>query len=188
MDDVFKIGENGEFISNNVEHAYCSTLSKFLCDSLKGKSIMDLGCGSASYLADLKKVNCKVQGYDGNPFTPKLTNGLGKVADLSKICNLGIHDWVISFEAGEHIPKEYEDNFFTNLCSNAKEGIVLSWAIEGQPGEGHVNCRNNEYIIEKMYEKNFICDYFKSNFLRNLTPVDWFKTNLLIFYKIENII
>jgi SAM-dependent methyltransferase len=188
MSEIPQIGVSGEFISNNVEHAHCVVLSKFLCDSLKEKSVMDLGCGSASYLADLKKVGCKVQGYDGNPFTPQLTNGLGEVADLSKICDLGMHDWVISFEAGEHVPKEFEDNFITNLCSHAKEGIVLSWAIEGQPGEGHINCRNNDYIIEQMYNKKFICDFIKTDYLRQLTPVDWFQTNLLIFYRIDSLI
>jgi len=188
MNEIPQIGTNGEFISDNVEHAHCVILSKFLCDSLAGKSVLDLGCGSASYLNDLKNIGCEVQGYDGNPYTHQLTKGLGDVADLSKICKFKQHDWVISFEAGEHIPMEFEDNFITNICFHAKEGIVLSWAIEGQPGEGHINCRNNEYIIEKMYEKGFICDYFKSNFLRKLTPVDWFQTNLLIFYKIDNLI
>jgi cyclopropane fatty-acyl-phospholipid synthase-like methyltransferase len=180
------IGKNGEFISETVEHAFCKDLNNFLCDSLKGKSIMDLGCGSASYLTELKKIGCTVQGYDGNPYTEKLTNGLGKVADLAQIQDFEVFDWVLSFEAGEHIPKEYEDNFITNLTKHAREGVILSWAIEGQPGEGHINCQNNDYIIYQMYKKGFICDYFKTNEVREITPLWWFQNNLLVFYKINN--
>ena len=184
--DAPLIGKNGEFISDTVEHAFCKDLNKFLCNSLKNKTIMDLGCGDASYLSHLKEVCPVVQGYDGNPHTEELTKGLGKVSDLSQIQDLGEYDWVLSFEAGEHIPKQFEDNFITNLTKHAREGVILSWAIEGQPGEGHINCQNNDYIIYQMYKKGFICDYIKTNEAREATPLWWFQNNLLVFYKINN--
>jgi 2-polyprenyl-3-methyl-5-hydroxy-6-metoxy-1,4-benzoquinol methylase len=178
-----EIGNHGEFISDSVEHAFCSTLNNFLVKSLKNKSVLDLGCGSGTYLNNLKEVCPLVKGYDGNPFTLELTNGLGEVADLSQPQSFNLYDWVISFETGEHIPFQFEDNFINNLCNHTKEGIILSWAIEGQPGEGHINCHNNDYIIEKMYNKNFLCDFIQSEYIRDKTPVSWFKTNLLIFYR-----
>ena len=47
---------------------------------------------------------------------------------------------------GEHIPKIYEKIFIDNLDNNNTKGIIISWAVKGQGGVGHVNEQNNEYI------------------------------------------
>ena len=54
--------------------------------------------------------NWQIDIDDGNPITPKMTGGIGKVLDLSKRFDLEKKfDYVISVEVAEHIPKEYED-------------------------------------------------------------------------------
>ena len=186
--NYFNIDYNGSFISDDPKHCCCENLINELKHSLANKTVLDLGCGDGKYLQNLKNSGCVVQGYDGNPYTEKISEGVGKCADLSKIQNFDVYDWVISFETGEHIPIEFENNFIENLTKHAKTGIIMSWAIEGQPGEGHVNCRNNDYIINEMYSRKFICDFLKSNYLREKTKLWWFQTNLLVFYKIENLI
>ena len=62
----------------------------------------------------------------------------------------------MSLEVGEHIPKEYEDIFINNLHNNNNKGIILSWAILGQGGFGHVNEQNNDYIKSKMSNLGYI--------------------------------
>lgn len=52
-----------------------------------------------------------------------------------------------SFEVGEHILAEFENNFIKNIADNARKGIIMSWALVGQGGYKHVNERNNDYII-----------------------------------------
>lgn len=184
----FDIGITGAFITNNPEHCYCININNVLINMLKNKTVLDLGCGDCSYIKNLKEVGCTVQGYDANPYTEELSNGLGKVADLSQMQNFGKYQWVISFETGEHIPSQFESNFFYNLTNHATEGIILSWAIKGQPGEGHINCQNNDYIIEQMYNRSFLCDFFKSEYLRNQSKLWWFQTNLLVFYRCDKLI
>ena len=52
----------------------------------------------------------KCEAYDGNPNTPEMTGGIGKVLDLSERFDLGKKfDYVVSLEVAEHIPKEYEE-------------------------------------------------------------------------------
>lgn len=44
-------------------------------------------------------------GYDGNPYTPELTNGFASTLDLTEPQDLKTtYDWAQSFEVGEHIP------------------------------------------------------------------------------------
>jgi hypothetical protein len=85
-------------------------------------------------------------------------------------------------EVGEHIPKDYELVFLHNLCS-ASDNIVLSWAIEGQSGLGHVNCQNNDYIIEKLSTFGYIYDSVTSEEARNFAELPWFKNTLMFFNK-----
>ena len=68
--------------------------------------------------------------------------------DLSQRVNLEqIYDYVQSFEVGEHIFSDFEDNFIYNIAQHAKKGILLSWSIVGQGGYMHVNNRDNSYVI-----------------------------------------
>lgn len=184
MNELFEINEKGSWVTDDPKHCYDSGLNDILMKHLKEKSVFDFGCGDGNYLKNLKKVCSAVKGCDGNPHTEELTDGLGFEADLSIPQDFGKYDWVISFEVGEHIPKEFEDIFIDNLCNHSKEGIIMSWAYPNQPGEGHINCQTAKYIIEKMYEKNFLVDYTESNNLRNASVAWWFQANLLIFYKI----
>lgn len=67
---------------------------------------------------------------------------------------------------------------------NAGKYIILSWAIEGQPGDGHINCRSNKYIISKMDQLGFKLDTPASQYLRSCAGLWWFKNTLMFFEKI----
>jgi tryptophanyl-tRNA synthetase len=69
--------------------------------------------------------------------------------------------------------------------NNLKGYLILSVAVEGQEGLGHVNCRSNEYVINKLQEKGL-------TYLPELTEqirkepepyVSYFKNTLMIFQK-----
>jgi hypothetical protein len=90
---------------------------------------------------------------------------------------------VFCLEVGEHIPVQYEQTFIDNVCRAAKNDIVLSWAIIGQGGDGHVNCRNNDYVINQMAIRGFTIDIGKSNQLRNCANLFWFKNTVMYFKK-----
>jgi len=148
------------------------------------KSVLDLGCGKADYIKAFAEEGINVKGYDGNPDTPKITNGFCTVMQLHVDITLKLNpdfDLLMTLEVGEHIPKRYEDVFINNIVSLTKNWLVLSWAIPLQAGHGHVNCRENKYVIEKITNKGLIYDPLLAEDLRLNCSFSWFKNTLMVF-------
>ena len=183
----YTIDDNGAF-NGHVTHAYDEGFSKFIINFFKGRTVIDFGCGGGEYVRELKKTIPYVEGWDGNPHTEEETGGLCKYADLSQPFISSKFDWVVSLEVGEHIPKESEQQFIDNLCEHAQQGILLSWAPPSQLGEGHINCQEGSYLIEEIYKRGFLVDMVKTNEIRSNCETWWFQRNLLVFYKVDNII
>merc|ERR1712129_559280 len=106
-----------------------------------------------------------------------ITNGQCEFLDLAIETEFPQQfDWIMSLEVGEHIPAEYEDVYIANLDANNANGIVLSWAVEGQGGKGHVNCHNNDYIKDKFKQLGYSNDLNAEKALRSsVTNAVWFK-------------
>ena len=145
-------------------------------------TIIDIGCGNGDYTRMLKSVGYDCKGYDGSPLTPEISGGLCGVMDFSVPVDVGKYDLVLSLEVGEHIPAEYEQVFLDNVVNASNEQIILSWAIEGQGGTGHVNCRNNDYIIKEMEKRGFAYDADLSDWLRIHSVFPWFQNTIMVFY------
>lgn len=185
----FIINSNGYWENPTQKgHWFDSKLNSSILSFIKEykiKNAVDFGCGMATYAKNIHDTGISIDAFDGNPYTPELTNGFAKVIDLSKEFNLEKkYDCVISLEVGEHIPKVYENIYINNICNHALNWLILSWAIIDQPGDGHVNCQNNEYIIKKL-SNNFIYQNDISNIFRNNTSLWWFKNTIMIFKKIQ---
>ena len=121
-------------------------------------------------------------GYDGSPNVEEVTHGHVKTLDLSVPQDLGRQwDWVMSLEVGEHIPKQFEDTYLTNVLKPAKEGIVMSWAIRGQGGRSHVNELNNVEVVEMLVERGFLPVFSWWHTLRENASLYWFKNTLMVF-------
>jgi hypothetical protein len=184
----FEINQTGAWQTDtDIGHIHDSKLCNSILQLLTNyniQTIVDFGCGLGDYAKTFAQHNYIVSAFDGNPNTPELTNNIGKVLDLSKSVNLKQkYDCVLSLEVGEHIPKKYEQIFINNICNHANNIIILSWAIEGQGGDGHVNCQNNEYIIKQIESRNFKYNADLSNNLRIGSSLEWFKNTIMIFIK-----
>jgi hypothetical protein len=150
----------------------------------EAKSVADFGCGTGEYTRIILDHGIDCKGYDGNPDTPQITQGLCEVLDLSQETDLQQRfDWVMSLEVGEHLPKQYERIFIENLDRHSVKGIVLSWAIEGQGGLGHYNEQNNDYIKKVMADYGYENDVEAENGLRKSASFRWFKNTIMVFRK-----
>jgi hypothetical protein len=186
-----QVHPRGFWLINNkstAEHAFdpnlCNAISAMLKKENAG-SIIDFGCGLGDYVKQLRRNGFNAYGVDGNPNTPTLTGGLCGVVDLTKKITVSLveYDWAISLEVGEHIPKEYEHIFLDNIVQFATSGVILSWAVVGQGGLGHVNCQNNDYVIDEMEKRGFTYVAEVSQLLRDIAKLPWFKNTLMVFKK-----
>lgn len=190
----FKIHENGFWENQHIEgHCFDHHLCAAIADILTRKqctSVIDMGCGPGWYVKELRKQQFDITGFDGNPNTPAITrkllndNSCCEVLDFTQPIRFDPKpDCILSLEVGEHIPAQFETTFIENLTQNASRMIILSWAIEDQTGDGHVNCRNNSYIIEAMKTHGFYEDIRSKNRLRLNAHLSWFTRSVMVFEK-----
>ena len=145
--------------------------------------IGDFGCGSGGYAKTLAGAGYDVIGYDGNPKTAEITDGLCFSANLAVRQELQVCSWVICLEVAEHIPEICQEVFLDNLHRHNTDGVIISWARRGQRGRGHVNCRDNGEVYEIFTGIGYVFDRKATRELRNKADVDWFQRNLLVFGK-----
>jgi cyclopropane fatty-acyl-phospholipid synthase-like methyltransferase len=176
-----------EGLDASSQHAYDASLGVSLTNFFKNEnvtSLVDFGCGMGNYVKTFQENNINAIGFDGNPNTPELTNNLCKILDLSVPTKFDEpFDWAMSLEVGEHLPQQFEDIFIYNLHNNNKRGIVLSWAIKGQGGHGHVNEQNTDYIKSKICDLGYLNDIKIENKLRQDSSLFWFKNTIMVFRK-----
>lgn len=169
------------------EHVFDNDLADTLLEFFEDeeiKKIVDFGCGPGEYVKFFRSKNYSIKGYDGNPHTKELSNGICKVLDLTTEFELNkTFDCVLSLEVGEHIPKEYEQIYINNLVKYSEKYIIISWAIPNQGGYGHVNCQTNDYIKEEFYKRGFVNCIDIETHLRKNARCDWFKDTIMIFKK-----
>jgi len=84
-------------------------------------------------------------------------------------------------EVLEHIPAQYESIVLDNINRAAGHGVVLSWAVPGQPGYSHVNGRSPTYVQQVMLDRGFALDNSTSVMLRERSTLWWLKNNLMLF-------
>jgi SAM-dependent methyltransferase len=183
-----KLDDSGAWLGNGEDdHKFdpllCDNLSK-LFQKNSSETILDLGCGDGSYTHKLRSDGLKVVAVDGNPNTQDITKGAGVVANFCNPLWLGLQfDWVLSLEVGEHVPKEYEKNLLDIVSRHSRNGVVLSWAVPGQMGLGHVNCQTNEHIIREMDNRGFRYDLETSLELRKDVSWWWFMDTIMAFLR-----
>jgi len=177
------IHENGYWLYRREGYFFDEPLCNSIISLVKNyaKTIIDIGCGNGAYTNHFIKNGFECSGFDGNPFTPELTNNTCQIKDFSQFVDVGKFDVVLSLEVAEHIPNKHEQIFIDNLCRVAKNNIIMSWAVEGQGGIGHINCKNNDYVINEFKKRGYTYNVESSNFLRENSTVSWFKDTIMVF-------
>lgn len=175
----------------HIHHVHSEPLSKWIVNYFsqdKKKRIWDLGCGLGNYLKDLKDAgfqNCI--GIEGDIPSKSVFQNILKYDITNPIRNLEKGN-VICLEVLEHIPEIFMDRVLRNINHLCNDILILSWAVRGQPGFGHVNCKDNHEVIPLIEKMGFMLLEQKTDEARKVidetTP--WFKNTLLIFKRIEN--
>jgi SAM-dependent methyltransferase len=149
--------------------------------------VIDVGCGEGHAAGFFRGIGCKVLGIDGSrqaraasvipdahvlhdyqdaPFDPAW-RGLGKQWDL-----------VWSCEFVEHVDERFVPNFLVTF-SAARKYLMITYAHPGQPGWHHVNCRDEDYWIEKVVGAGFRFDGALTRKARELAHDHFFHRGLV---------
>ena len=170
--------------TDEASHYFDASLSNSICNYLLSKNIKtvyEFGCGNGLYTKNMLNHGLDVDSSDGNPNVIKASGGVSYVLDISKKLNLNKRNAVLCLEVGEHVPQKYETILLDNICNSSDSIIILSWAVEGQGGNGHVNCKNNDYIIRQIENRGFIFNNHVTNSLRSNSKLEWFQNTIMVF-------
>jgi len=169
-------------------HLHSEKLSKWICNFLrdyKNETTYDFGCGMGSYLNDLyNEGHHNIFGIEMEP--PKTDFPFTMLSkNLTESFIIGDKGNVISLEVGEHIPKEFQNIYLDNIINHCKKNLIISWALRGQGGYGHVNELNNDEIIPIIESKGF--KYKEEESLDARKDIEdqyaYFRNSILIFEK-----
>ena len=147
------------------------------------KKLADYGARTGEYAKYFAENGLSVKCFDGNPAVKEISEGRCEQLDLSQRFEMEVFDWVMSIEVGEHIPNKFEDVFLDNLHRHNKHGIVLSWALPGQGGRGHVNEQDNDHIKGKMKSLGYRNDVITEKALRASSTKEYFRNTVMVFRK-----
>lgn len=172
-------------------HIHSPELANWIADWLDNKidkntPIYDYGCGLGNYLQYLySRGYINLIGYEGDPPKNKVWQNIIK-QDLTIPFEISSKGVCIFLEVAEHIPSELCEIAVQNVTNACDKYLILSWAIRGQPGFGHINCLDNYEVIEKIEKLGFKFLQEDSTSARSVitdtTP--WFKNTILIFEKL----
>ena len=149
---------------------------KFLCDELKIKSVVDIGCGFG-YSLDFFKKHLKLHsiGVEGSPKVQELALNRDaiKVHDYSKgpLTFPKNYDLAWSSEFVEHVSPKYVENFISTF--KCCKYIAITYASVGQTGHHHVNENTENYWINLMMTHGLIFDRDLTVQLRSKTEEDF---------------
>ena len=147
-------------------------------------TFVDVGAGIGRYVEYLLERGIAGYGIDGIERIGEMSVGRVVEGDVSVPLNPhlaypSMHT-AFSFEVGEHVPPERSDNFIDNLCRLGKSQVIISWAIPGQRGESHINCRDPEWVCRQFLDRKWkpLPDHTK--LLRERAGRGW-ETKLWVF-------
>ncbi|KAL3864729.1 hypothetical protein ACJMK2_006386 [Sinanodonta woodiana] len=178
--------DTGGWCHNSGQHFADENLAEALSELFKGKRVASFGDGPGKYkeLLENSRKGITYDAYDGAPFCNDTSQGKVKFLDLTLYqYGLPMYDWVISLEVAEHIPREFENVYISNINRHAREGLVLSWAVPGQGGYAHINNHPLYYVVQIMKENGLHHNPEKSEVLKKAAKISWLKQNVNVYMR-----
>jgi len=172
-------------IPQNYSYFLDTGLALQLAELFQGSTVIEFGAGTGHYnrfLTTLRK-NITIRSFDGVKNIEQITEGLVRSADLTEVINQAPADWVFCSEVGEHVPVEFVNTLLGNIVRHAKVGVVLTWALPGQPGVGHVNCLPTASVKNLMSRRGFCLMPCTSQLTRAAANGKHFRKTAMVFVK-----
>jgi SAM-dependent methyltransferase len=158
-----------------------------LFELVKVKSVLDVGCGTGSWLKIVKDYGVvDYQGIDGIICeASQMHIESSKVNELDLDLNFDLgrkFDLVISVEVAEHLHPNSAENFVGNLTRHS-DLILFSAAIPFQGGQNHLNEQWTDCYWVNIFKKfnYFPTDLLRSKIWGNQKIHWWYRQNIVLF-------
>ena len=151
-----------------VLHVHSPGLAQWLVNNLeKDISVVDLGCGKGDYVKALVDAGFRDPfGYEGTPDIQTISDVPYHIEQRDITILFPDHfvfkGNVLCLEVLEHIAPADEAKVLANIKTICTGTLVLSWAVEGQNGHGHINCRNADYVVPTIEALGFSFDFVQT--------------------------
>ncbi|MBC7913678.1 MAG: class I SAM-dependent methyltransferase [Pyrinomonadaceae bacterium] len=172
-------------------HKSAEEILPYIFNLIKPVSVIDVGCGTGSWLSVAKKLGAKtVLGVDGIYIGTQMLcieKEEFKLQDLTLPLHTDTkYDLAICLEVAEHLPETAADNLIEILTQHS-DIILFSAAIPRQEGQFHINEQWPDYWQNKFEKKGYSAfDILRDNFWNNENVEWWYKQNMFIYSKPEN--
>lgn len=178
------------YIHEEAVHNYkaAKIVLPILIQSFSHKSILDVGCGTGTWLKVAKELGVhEVVGIDGEYVDRSLLlQNLDEkeflATDLSFPFQLNRQfDLLICLEVAEHLKESSADTFVSSLILHS-DLILFSAAIPLQGGQNHLNEQTPDYWIKKFRDHGFYVYDPIRPLVWDSEDVDvWYKQNIFLF-------
>jgi len=172
-------------------HVHSPGLAKWLVENLPpSRVVRDFGCGLGYYVKKLNDSSIYCQGYEGtqNIESIALSDNVFGADITEEMFTDPITGPLLCIEVMEHILPADESKALNNITKACDSMLVLSWAISGQAGHGHNNCRSGEYVRARLKEYGFEVDEAQTQSARKAAAgtdpyLQFFNDTLYVFIK-----
>jgi SAM-dependent methyltransferase len=159
-----------------------------LIDLFKPGSVIDIGCGTGTFLKVFKQYGVKnIKGIDGKWVNKQLLHqNIDDVdfleADLESLEPLGEKfDIALCLEVAEHLSENSAENFIDTL-THFSDVIVFSAAVPDQGGQNHLNEQWPAYWEKFFVSRGFLMyDIIRSKIWEENSVDFWYKQNTFVF-------
>eukprot|EP00455_Lapot_gusevi_P000335 TRINITY_DN10156_c0_g1_i2.p1 TRINITY_DN10156_c0_g1~~TRINITY_DN10156_c0_g1_i2.p1 ORF type:complete len:274 (-),score=30.46 TRINITY_DN10156_c0_g1_i2:323-1144(-) len=161
-------------------------LAAFLGALFFNQSVVDIGAGVGQYgwYFEMQQLPIKYKAYDGALNVESFTQGYVSYLNLARpLLKPQVYDWALCLEVGEHLPARFQNTLLDTLHLLNRKGVVLSWAVPGQGGHGHVNELPNEVIVSSMKRRGYRLDKELTLKGRSITTFPHFRKTLMVFLR-----
>ena len=178
---------DSEFFKENVRVGMSAArvLMPYVIEKTNAITIIDIGCGPATFLSMAKLLGCKVHGVDGYaPDEYLLINKSEFTRQDLQDGNVSCkgYDLAMCLEFGEHIPESSADALVRGLCE--ARYVFWSAAIPGQNGVNHINEQWPSWWAPKFAERGYVgsCDIRRA-FWNDRRVAGFYRQNAMIYAK-----
>ena len=150
------------------------------------KSVLDVGCGAAAWLAayrDLGVTDCI--GVDGEYVDRSLLlidKDRFHPRDITRPFDFARQfDLVQCLEVAEHVPTAMSDTLVDNIVRHGRR-VLFSAAVPGQGGEDHINEQSYEFWRDRFAARSYhLYDFVRPAVVDNEAIEPWYRYNVLLF-------